>query len=67
MRKQLYVVLLLLGSLTHTLYASNNVSLGLPLLTMLRDQGRARADRWLKRNFDGNEIRSSVNLAELFC
>ncbi len=39
----------------------------LSFLTMLRGQGRARVDRWLVRNFDGNKIRSSVNLAELFC
>ena len=63
MRKQLYVVLLLLGSLEHILFASDNAS----FLTMLRNQGRARADRWLEWNFDGNDIRSSVNLAELFC
>ncbi len=39
----------------------------LSFLTMLRDQGRARADRWLARNFDGTDLRSPVNLAELFC
>ena len=39
----------------------------LSFLTMLRDQGRACADRWLARNFNGTELRLSVNLAELFC
>ncbi len=39
----------------------------LSFLTVLRDHGRARAALSLARNSDGTELRSSVNLAELFC
>lgn len=36
-------------------------------LLLLRDQGRSRADAWLENHRDKLGVRSSVDLAELFC
>jgi NTE family protein len=52
----------LLGGLRH----SSKVNTRTEFLTMLRDEGRAHADRWLEQHFESIGTRSSVNLAELF-
>lgn len=44
----------------------SKLSAHLPFITMLRDQGRARADAWLAQNVGRIGARSSVDLTELF-
>jgi NTE family protein len=51
-----------LGSLRH----SSKVNTRIEFLTLLRDEGRACADRWLKQHFASVGTRSSVDLSALF-
>ncbi|HEX6828806.1 MAG TPA: patatin-like phospholipase family protein [Burkholderiales bacterium] len=48
------------------LSTESKLSAHLPFITMLRDQGRARAEAWLAENFGRIGSRSSVDLTELF-
>jgi len=48
------------------LSAESKLSAHWPFISMLRDQGRARAEAWLGENFRRIGSRSSVDLTELF-
>ena len=64
--RKLYVHMIDGGEAMSALSASSKLNSEWAFLIHLRDIGRAAAERWLKAHFDDIEVRSTINIGNLF-